>query len=429
MLRTEAARKSAIKGAIVSLAACLLSACAFQSDVCGKEPTGKLTYYIASVREKKIQGNWGDRAQSVQRQETADGRWALETVILGDTLEGLADAKVLDSAGRVIWEDRIGDRAVLSPIAPAFAVSSSEGSGVVIYNLDAGLEPVFSARQASGEGVRLSRDGTVFGFADVAGFSLVSIRGDLLGRIAFPESFEGSEIEIADSGRYVALAGTDPVVPIPDSSQAPPGDVLTRVPLNQSRPHAGDSLTGSTRPPREGPQSSQETALRALRISWPNARVIVFDQAGKTVGGAHLEETLPPGVAQLRQTLRRGIALSGDDPPAIAAAADNLVLSLWTCTGRRLWVDSTTFAGPAWVHLAALCVLPDLQVLAAAGHSQDDAALCLWNRSGVLEARVPLPKSIGLLRPWIPWPAQDDASVVFKIDAQTITIRLAGEGP
>jgi hypothetical protein len=379
MLIIEAALRHAIKGAIVSLAACLLSACAFQSDVCGKEPSGKLTYYIASVREKKIQGNWGDRAQWVQRQETADGRWALETVGLGEKQEGLADAKMLDSTGAVVWEGRVYDVTVLAPSAPAFAATSSEGGGLEIYNLAVGPRPAFAAPELPVGEIQLSRDGSVFVVPVEGTVWIISLSGKVLYQVSAPDSLRGVSIAAASGGRYVAFGGADPWLPPPRPAPSSAADTLR---LLEKLRRLGTPVTPAEiqRDSSTGPDDRHEGAeFQRLTLPGPNPRVIVRDQTGETVGEIRLERGLP-----------YTIALSEDDPPRVAIATGDRV-SLWSSSGVRIWEDSLDFAEGPGLLTKALNITTDGRLFAITAHFSGPSVLWAWGPDGTLDTQLNLP--------------------------------------
>jgi len=412
MLRTEAALRHAVKGAIVSLAACLLSACAFQSDVCGKEPTGKLTYYIASVREKKIQGNWGEHAQSVQRQETADGRWALEILCLGGFYEGHADVKVLDSAGAVVWEGRTGDGIVMSPVAPAFAASSSMGGGLEIYNLQIGPTPIFTVPPSSEAGAHLSRDGTVFGVAAENVITIVTLRGEVLGRIPAPDSLRGVSIAIADSGRYVAFGGTDPWVPASASADAVPVDSFP-TPRRLMIPRGPDR-----RPMQNRRDSAMATVpmTPVLPITWANPRVVILDRTGRVEGTIHLQRGLP-----------QSIAFSVDDPPGVAVATGERV-SLWTFAGKRIWEDSVTLGRTGRSLNSALRVSNSGHVLAVMAGSMSDAAIYVWRGEGVFDSVIVLPVDLNPPPDRCTWPTSGDSCVLIQGESTVVIVCGSSSG-
>jgi len=417
MLTTEAARQHAIKGVMVCVAACLLSACAVQTGVCGKEPTGKLTYYIASIREKKIQGNWGERTQWVQRQETADGRWALETLGLSGTVDGMADAKMLDSTGTVVWERRIGDAVVLSPVGPAFAAGSSEGGGLEIYNIQVGPNPLFSVPPRLDAGVHVSRDGTVFGIAVANVITIVTLRGEVLGRIPAPDSLRGVSIAIADSGRYVAFGGADPrAVP-----QQPTGGSAADTP-HRSTPvelDAKPTVPVEDQPgPPPGPRDRpQDVEFQPPTMPGANPRIIVMDRTGKVVGEIRLGRGLP-----------RDIAMSGDDPPNVAVATGSRV-SLWTCAGRRIWVDSLSLVGTGRSLTTAISVSDGGRVFALMAGSMSDAAFYVWGKDGILESEIILPENLDPLPGRSLRPPPGDSSIVIDGGNMIVTVRERAQEP
>ncbi|MEW5702187.1 MAG: hypothetical protein AB1792_08165 [Candidatus Zixiibacteriota bacterium] len=413
MLTTEAGKAVAMKGAMVGIAACLLTACAFQTGICGTHPKGKLTYYIASIREKKIQGNWGERAQWVQRQETADGRWALETVgVNEEKAEDTYDAKFLDSSGAVIWEGRYSYSATLSPVAPAFATFYCGGPGLQIYNMDVGLTPVFTAPEAALGGVLLSRDGSVFGFTDVAGFALVSVRGELLGHIRFPDSFAGISIAIADSGRYVAFGGTDPWVPAPASAVPVPADSFP-APRRLMVPTGPD---GRPMQDRRDSIPNPVPMVSAVPMTWANSRVVVLDRTGKVAGTIHLGRWLPYCVT-----------FSNGDPPLVTISRGRRI-SMWDFAGHRIWEDSLTLERMGCWLGEGIKVTETGCAIAVIVGPEDDANLLVWTKEGALRPPLALPSLPRPTGAYALAPVARDSSIVIQTEHMAMTVRESSRG-
>ncbi|MEW5702175.1 MAG: hypothetical protein AB1792_08105 [Candidatus Zixiibacteriota bacterium] len=385
MLASQDALKRIVRCVAVCLAVCLLSACAFHTGICGTDPKGKLTYYIASIREKKIQGNWGARAALAARQETINGRWALETAPATDQEDGPIDAEMRDSTGAVVWQGRVR-QTVLSVSQPAF-VSYSEGyPEIEVYNIAVRKEPVYSGSVFPISQVIQSPDGTVFGLVGYDGFSWMSTRGDLLGQVPFGDSIRAISYAIADSGTLVAIGAMQPhysLKPKPLNAKEMPqlsGQREIDTLHEHSRPNDGATTESSADPDR-----SMRQPFGGATPGRPQSEVFVFDRRGNPV------TTLAS--PQLRG-IPRALAISGGSVPLVAIAND-FGVSLWKVGGDCVWYDSTAFAPPGREGVRALCVTGARGVLSVGAGSRIFRA---WDRSGLALGQIVLPADLDITR-------------------------------
>lgn len=307
------------------------------------------TCRLLSVDTFVVQGDWGERRAAVWRQETWDGRWALESVGLGGKDEEWSDVKLLNAEGIVIWENRLKG-ALLSPRGPVFATGNVYGGGVAVYNLRLSDTALYRNVPFGGY-PKLSADGTTFGVRGAGSFLLISDAGEELGcpAVGIQSYHLGA---ISDSGRHFAIYAKD------ERDDAG----------YQTPTHVGDGEKGAD------PRSVRDVDIRH------SYSVRVFSRTG----------ALMAEVGPFRTP--RAVAFGKGDPDRFAVVTD-FEVSIWSMKGALLWWDGSL--SPERNSVAGIAHMTDSGCLFVIGQQfagGNRPLLWSWDGNGTrLAYRVPVP--------------------------------------
>lgn len=277
----------------------------------------------------------------VERFETADGRWALETAGLDEEKEEASLlGRLMDSTGQIVWEDTIGDVNYLCPTHPAFLTTSPLGMYTHLYNLEVGTEPLLTFPSGLDD-IIWSPDGSAFAVSGAGYVRIGTVAGKMLGAFELPDRERDNICSaLSDSGRYFAI---------------------------------GEARMDTT--------SLKETipGKKQLKVSYRG--VAMFNRSGQLVGQFGMPRPYE---------WPRCLALSEEIPPRIAVATDAGV-SVWSADGRELWQDSLAFGLVDPPHVCAISFVGDNTVSAVTQSDTPPLSYWEWGTNNGWSGRISLP--------------------------------------
>lgn len=351
---------------------------------------GTRTYEISSVRMRKTTSTsiWPAfkdgrqrTAADVERTETADGRWALETSGSGDEKdEGWLYGRFVDSTGKVIWEDTVGYANYLSTTHTAFVTSSPFSTDIRLYNLEVGARPLLTVRETSGKQIIQSPDGEAFALVGHERVTAISVNGGILGSFPLPDS-ERTFLcaALADSGLYVAIGESKSAIPAKPAVGTQEG-VGGRPGGESTRDHRMRGHGAASRPRERAPGkglSPGPSPTSPISETTYNG-VAVYDLAGHLLGSINMPS---------QSEYPRLVTISGENPPRVAVASDKRT-SVWTVDGRMIWQDSTKSGG------SVLYFTRDRHLVSLASGAPGTRTLRIWDAAGHLDNELAFPSAV-----------------------------------